>query len=312
MPLPAAALIGAGASIIQTAGDIFANTKLNKKTREWNEKMYGIQRQDALADWQRTNEYNSPQASMERLKAAGLNPNLVYDNGAGAAGSSAPIRSSSPGSWNPRPGKINTDQAVAGYFSQYDLKMKQAQIDLVAAQKKATDQDALLKASQTIQTAKESDRLDMATRSGEFDLGMKQSLASNSLQMAQALLDKTHAEILTMLSANERAIALNGVTVAKTAEEILNLRAERANTQEERNAILQRIDLLKKDNQVRDLDVKLAENGITAHDPAWMRALMNVLGMGDPSLSHTPANPKVPYSGPGPMNPMRDILRLWQ
>ena len=32
--------------------------------------------------WNRTNDYNSPLKQMERLKAGGLNPNLVYGNGA--------------------------------------------------------------------------------------------------------------------------------------------------------------------------------------------------------------------------------------
>lgn len=31
--------------------------------------------------WNMANEYNSPTAQMERLKAANLNPNLVYGNG---------------------------------------------------------------------------------------------------------------------------------------------------------------------------------------------------------------------------------------
>lgn len=35
-----------------------------------------------IAQWNRENQYNTPAAQMDRLRAAGLNPNLVYGNGA--------------------------------------------------------------------------------------------------------------------------------------------------------------------------------------------------------------------------------------
>lgn len=46
--------------------------------------LMALQNQYAVENWNRENAYNSPKAQMERLKAAGLNPNLVY--GSGAAG----------------------------------------------------------------------------------------------------------------------------------------------------------------------------------------------------------------------------------
>ena len=52
-------LLGQGINAISQSG-------INKKTRQWNEQMYARQRADALADWQRQNEYNSPAAQMQR------------------------------------------------------------------------------------------------------------------------------------------------------------------------------------------------------------------------------------------------------
>jgi hypothetical protein len=40
--------------------------------------MYDRQRADALADWNRQNMYNAPEAQMKRFKDAGLNPHLIY------------------------------------------------------------------------------------------------------------------------------------------------------------------------------------------------------------------------------------------
>lgn len=57
---------------------------LQHDAQQWNETM-----------WERTNQYNSPQAQMQRFKSAGLNPNLIYGAASGASGASAPSMSSS-------------------------------------------------------------------------------------------------------------------------------------------------------------------------------------------------------------------------
>ncbi len=83
MPSPLLpALITGGASLLGQGINAISQGAMNKKSREWQEKMYGIQRQDSLADWAMQNEYNHPSSQMARLRAAGLNPNLVYGHGA--------------------------------------------------------------------------------------------------------------------------------------------------------------------------------------------------------------------------------------
>lgn len=54
----------------------------NKLQREWAEKMYEKQRDDAREDVRKERAYNTPQAQMQRLQAAGLNADLMYGNGA--------------------------------------------------------------------------------------------------------------------------------------------------------------------------------------------------------------------------------------
>jgi len=122
-----AAIIG-GAQLLGQGANAFAQGKMNKKTREWNEKMYGIQRADALADWARTNQYNSPLAQMQRFKEAGLNPNLIY----GQQNMSQPIRSTDTKSWNPQAPAFNLGQIVDQYLQ---TKQVGASIDVMNEQK---------------------------------------------------------------------------------------------------------------------------------------------------------------------------------
>lgn len=87
-----AGLIAGGISLASTTASGIATGKLNKKNREWQEKMHGIQRQEALSDieTQRAYQnqlisderaYNTPEAQVQRLRDAGLNPSLAYGDG---------------------------------------------------------------------------------------------------------------------------------------------------------------------------------------------------------------------------------------
>ena len=81
-------------SAIQYAGAQMGAVRDKKFIREENQKARDFQ----LEMWNKANEYNMPSAVMQRYKDAGLNPNLIYDNGvragiadlASAPGHSAP------------------------------------------------------------------------------------------------------------------------------------------------------------------------------------------------------------------------------
>lgn len=84
----AVAGIGAGLAAASTAGNLIAQGKLNKKNRQWQEKMYERRLADQRADWQMQNEYNeqltekywneynSPTAQVKAAQQAGINPDL--------------------------------------------------------------------------------------------------------------------------------------------------------------------------------------------------------------------------------------------
>lgn len=88
MPIPilaAAAAAQGAAAVAQPIVDIFQN----KANRKFALNMYERQKNDALEMWNMQNAYNSPEQQMERFKAAGLNPNLIY--GQGNSGNASPV-----------------------------------------------------------------------------------------------------------------------------------------------------------------------------------------------------------------------------
>lgn len=82
-------LIGAASGIVNGIGAnrrqkkaIEAQQKENQLARNWQEKMYKQQVLDARKNLQDERAYNNPAAQLNRLRAAGLNPDLMYGNGA--------------------------------------------------------------------------------------------------------------------------------------------------------------------------------------------------------------------------------------
>lgn len=61
------------------------------KTIEANRKMAEYQYSKDLEMWNKGNMYNAPEAQMERLKKAGLNPNMVYGSGTAVGNSSGQL-----------------------------------------------------------------------------------------------------------------------------------------------------------------------------------------------------------------------------
>lgn len=53
----------------------------NEKNRQYNLKLAQMQNQWNIQQWNNENAYNSPSAQMERMKQAGLNPDMMYGGG---------------------------------------------------------------------------------------------------------------------------------------------------------------------------------------------------------------------------------------
>lgn len=126
-------------------GNIFnasSQNKQNQASQAFSREMYGKQRADALSDWNMQNAYNDPSAQMQRLSSAGLNPNLVYGNGADAQSSSS-VRSS-----NVESPTFKAPQVDVGGVVQSAMMTKQLQANIARTEAETerikTDTQAML------------------------------------------------------------------------------------------------------------------------------------------------------------------------
>jgi hypothetical protein len=138
-------LAGALGGIATGIGKAIANRRANKVNS---------------AQWDKQNQYNAPSKQMERLKEAGLNPNLIYgsspSNAAGNADSMTPR--------NPTDFDIKFDNRAQSQLAYADIQVKNATTDNLAEQNKVLIQDQALKAAQIAQIVAGTSKTKQETR----------------------------------------------------------------------------------------------------------------------------------------------------
>lgn len=272
-----------------------------KRQRKWQEKMMYQQRAWAVEDRDYQNKYNSPLEEMRRLKEAGLNPNLVYDNG-GVHSPAASTRGVDAGSWNPYMAQLDLGSAVG---SMYDLELKAAQVDNLKAQKDIMREDAVLRAAQvaatlagtegtqagTAKTKAETknveamlqqifagiDKTKVETQTGQFDLSMKKELQQISMEAARESLRKMRAETNNTLSRTETERVMRQPNLQKAVAELWYTREAINKTEKEVMKLKQERKNLEHDETLKKLDIEMRKNGITPSDPFYYRILNRVV-----------------------------------
>lgn len=106
--------------------NLFAGSRIRKQLKA-NKELAQYQFDLNKQQWEAENEYNSPKAQMQRLKEAGLNPNLVYGNGSvsGNTTTAGPRYEAPKAERN-----MERMSGLLSFFSAYqDLRAKKAQAD---------------------------------------------------------------------------------------------------------------------------------------------------------------------------------------
>ena len=219
---------GLGSNILTNIGA----KRREKQARQFNVKMEKDRRAYDKAQWQTLMDYNHPLAQMERLKTAGLNPNLIYGSSPGSAVGNL---SSSP-----------TGKAVTGQAPSYsidnammpfmDAKVKQAQTNNLNTSAMKNVAAANLSDSQTKRL---NDLL-----AGDI------KLQGETIKKAEQ--DAIQAQLTSKAMSNKET----GIAV-KYAIETKNLLADNQ--------------IKEAQTEVQKLNKFLAQNGIRPGDPLWFR-----------------------------------------
>lgn len=138
-PLIGSALVGAGANLI---GGIIggigqsktnsSNLKIAREQMQWNEDM-----------WNKQNAYNTPEAQIQRMRAAGLNPALMYTQG--NVGNAGEVRGySTPSMQNPlQPVGVGISDAGQAMMRLEMLKQQRAQTRMLEAKAIQTENQTM-------------------------------------------------------------------------------------------------------------------------------------------------------------------------
>jgi len=254
-----------------TAGELLgavASGTANRAQRRYNDRVAWRERVWALEDWNRQNAYNSPAAQMERLRQAGLNPNLVYGHGADAQANQMP-RGVDSKSYNPDVPRFNLGGPAMMYFQSQLMKKE---IEKKDAEIATGWNDAALRAAQILSTLQ-------GTEASKFDLGQRQRLADTAYNTATQHLENMQNENRVLTNRDEREAAMNAQNLRSAAESILNLREQRAKSVQEREHIKQQIENLKTSKQLQELEIEWMKNGKTKGDWYFWRYLNDALNI---------------------------------
>lgn len=285
MPFPIAAAVAGGAGLASSAINALSTARQNRLNRQWTEERYNIEKADALSFWNTQNEYNSPAAQMQRLKAAGLNPNLVYGGGANAM--SGPIKGPSTGSYQGTAPKVDIQgPAIDAINTHMAYTMQGKQLQVMDQQLLNLQQDNNLKQIQAIRqmVGIGGDQWQIERSKTLFPAILENQNLLNEAQ--QANIQNTITQTGIALRRDEREALSNSQSIAESMERIISMRAQRSLIPYEKAKMNATIQDLKSsanskdwDSYLKSIEAKFREKGINPNGPIWERAVGKLIDL---------------------------------
>ena len=202
-------LIGTGLNIMNDRWNRKWQEKQNDKDRGFQEHMYDKSRADSLADWERTNKYNSPEQQMQRLREAGLNPNLVY--GKGADNTAVMIKGGQQGTGSqPAPqSRMDYQAAINNALTSYmNIKQQSAVTDNLNKQNALIQADTALRLAQaetqkSIKAGQDLQNIKYGSETKLLDFDYAQKLRLKDINVQGSILDNELKSQAITLNANK-------------------------------------------------------------------------------------------------------------
>lgn len=201
----------------------------------------GAQHRRNVKLWKMQAEYNSPEQQMARLKAAGLNPHLVYGQGAsGASGS----MSTAPDSAKIDVGNVGSDFSN-NYFAMQQLKLTETkqqaeinQMEINNALTIARTESQLLGNKFDSESFKSRiDELQLKNENLTSSTALNKSSKAVNVQRVTNMISEnknlgaTFDKIVADTNVSRGQLKIQSASLLKTAEEIKNLTSQRKYTE---------------------------------------------------------------------------------
>lgn len=270
MPFPIAPVVG-------LLGEAFNYITSNRNSelaaqvaRENTDKTIAYQKEAAnlayqrnLEQWNRANLYDSPQAQMERLKAAGLNPMMVYGSGHAAGGSNPSPQMSVPsGSYNyqaaqrPQLDLMSTLQSLQSY------ELGKAQIKKTKAEADTAQSNAIIMLVNAMAQEKRIPNLDAENRA------TLDQLLGNALKSLTEgkLASSAYDYDLAGRKAQSESLQTASLRAAKELDQAfpIDVETKRLNR-----------DLLELQKKSGEINYKMLQDfGVDSNAPAWLKAIL--------------------------------------
>jgi hypothetical protein len=198
---------------------------------------------------------------MERLRAAGLNPNLIYGRGSASAGNADSIKTPDvkQAQFNAPDYSYLHNAANSVLNTYFDIEMKQAQIDNLRADNTVKQAEAALKL--------------VSGKRGQFDLNFEKELRGYSAEARKEALRQLSTNTNYTLAKWELEALKNASDLKEAAVRIAKMRKSILKDNKEIKRMEAQIRLLEKDETLKQLEIELNRLGITKGDQLYERIL---------------------------------------
>lgn len=221
------------------------NMEIAKMQNAWN-----------LEQWNRENQYNRPTEQMQRLSEAGLNPNLVYGNGATTQAAASP-RAAGAKMEAFKDYNFGLDKAADTYLNSLNTEKN---LELAQSQKAALDAQTLHEGVKQAETLARKNLSD-------FNLNLARKTEDYSVEAAMLNVQRTRNEI-------DRAITENAIKEYELR--VLQPLQGKISDQQLHN-LKTTGDMLIYQRDYEGIRLALARAGININDPLWARQLNKFL-----------------------------------
>lgn len=267
-PLVTSSAISAGAGLVDNIASIFTK----KSDRRYAEKM-----------WHKQNEYNSPTQQMQRLKAAGLNPHLVYGSGSAVGNSASAVQHTEGAQTNF--GEVAGNYITNRLNAQQEKNLRK-QEQLTDAQILNAEKDIEVKDQNILSSIASTANTEAQTARTQWDYEFAKETKNMALEKMSLGIDQQKSSIGLTNSQIDNAVK----DLLVKDQNIKYSRALQSKVTQEITESKQRVENMliqgqgyKMDNELKRLDINLRKLGINPNDPSYMRILGQVFSKGDTS-----------------------------